>query len=531
MTTSEENPQARGPAGVLHSKNPGSDPFQAAAEARGSTHAPFRSQLRDPRHRLASELFAEAFTTDARMARGLLALVPLRHLMEALAEREDLRVRLLVEATGTHPRIAARKSSASASEDLQLALDEGTARPERLVSLLNADEWASVLGIARLWNLMASEGGWLRPKEENDALERARHVVDKAVQLGLLDRRDIALGLPLSEVTARLNSHQMRNALQAALTDGRAGMPFTVERLCDVAGYDALAANLSARVLWETVIEARLAPTASPAASPVRAKATPTATLGGGNPGNAAAPKPELAAAPARPAATTIFGHPLAPPGVAEDDADSDLAPPTPRRPPVKPHPAPPAPPAPSLPPPALARTQSELLDDSLDDSLIEVDSPTPEPAARHRPPPPPSRRPSIVPSSPPRELAAVCERLGALGRLPRNALQMPVSLLTAIEGMYSKLMVTEDAADQLAAMQQAFPNEVFQKEAMLELLKLHDPNIINNNPSIADESADSLAIRLLTEERQRSRAAAPRASMAVPKAPSNTLASAHRAS
>ena len=46
-------------------------------------------------------------------------------LMEALESAPELRKELLVMAAGLHERIALRKSTQSAAEDLRIALDEG----------------------------------------------------------------------------------------------------------------------------------------------------------------------------------------------------------------------------------------------------------------------------------------------------------------------------------------------------------------------------------------------------------------------
>ena len=61
-------------------------------------------------------------------------------LMTALEGASDLRARLLVEAAGVHEKIAPKKSTSAAAEDLQIALDEGlcwrSSRPTSMSAIL-----------------------------------------------------------------------------------------------------------------------------------------------------------------------------------------------------------------------------------------------------------------------------------------------------------------------------------------------------------------------------------------------------------
>jgi hypothetical protein len=83
--------------------------------------------------------------------------------------------------------------------------------------------------------------------------------------------------------------------------------------------------------------------------------------------------------------------------------------------------------------------------------------------------------------------------------------------VIHAIESMYGELATVSDAQQQLAIIRDAFPNDAWRSRAMLALLELLNPGILSASSGIAQESADALSVRLLTEERQLSRQAAQR--------------------
>jgi hypothetical protein len=101
--------------------------------------------------------------------------------------------------------------------------------------------------------------------------------------------------------------------------------------------------------------------------------------------------------------------------------------------------------------------------------------------------------------------------RLGRIDRLPARHGEFPGAVIHAIESMYGELATVSDAQQQLAIIRDSFPNDAWRSRAMLALLELLNPGISSASPSIVQESADALSVRLLTEERQLSRQAAQR--------------------
>src|SRR5690606_20666834 len=94
-------------------------------------------------------------------------------ILEALSHDEDLRVRLLVETTGTHEKIAAKKSPTSAAEDVRLALDEGTTTPDAVIALFEADDWVRLLQAKPLWDFLTEDKFWNTEPSDSGAFAEA----------------------------------------------------------------------------------------------------------------------------------------------------------------------------------------------------------------------------------------------------------------------------------------------------------------------------------------------------------------------
>src|SRR5436189_1357896 len=72
------------------------------------------SELGDPRHRFLAQIVEYTLAEEFRTPEDFLRLFPPAKIIESLGTADDLRVKLLVAATGTHEKIALKKSVASA---------------------------------------------------------------------------------------------------------------------------------------------------------------------------------------------------------------------------------------------------------------------------------------------------------------------------------------------------------------------------------------------------------------------------------
>src|SRR4051812_26277285 len=100
----------------------------------------FKSSLKTPAERFLVQAMTHALADSWRSADDFLRLFKPLDLMQGLEAAPDLRAAVLVGAAGVHEKIARKKSTASAAEDLRIALDEGVTTGAAILQLLPADD-------------------------------------------------------------------------------------------------------------------------------------------------------------------------------------------------------------------------------------------------------------------------------------------------------------------------------------------------------------------------------------------------------
>jgi hypothetical protein len=488
----------------------------------------FSSRLAGKAERFVSELLASALENGWRTPEGFLDHFSVENILEALADDDDLRVRLLVETTGTHEKIAAKKSPTSAAEDLRLALDEGTTTPDVVFGLFDADDWVRLLGAQPVWEFLTEDRFWNAEADDSgsftEALERVCETVHCAIQHGVLREVDVVAGVGFERLVQRLDESQLRDIVVSALEAGVREEPFNVSSLLDVLPMEGVIEKATLGRAWSDVVVRFVqeplglgsggAPARRSDRPPPVEETKPRQRERKAN--SSREPKRKRAVRAAEPAvqepvreAPRAEARALTPPESARRRASAPPPARTSSAPPPRASAAPP-PRTSSAPPPPSAQAHSSM-------------APVPPPAGRPQslPPPPPSARAARAASHPPAQssppppndpsLAQAVARLGRIDRLPARHSDFPSAVIHAIESMYGELATVSDAQQQLAIIRDAFPNDAWRSRAMLALLELLNPGILTASPSIAQESADALSVRLLTEERQLSRQAAQR--------------------
>src|SRR4051812_35603290 len=112
------------------------------------------STLPTGRERFLARVVDYALSDGWRTPKDFLRHFGPRTLMENLSRDEQLRARVLMGATRVNERLAMRKTLASASEDLTLALEEGLTDPDKVVALIPPDDRVRYLDNAKLWTLV-----------------------------------------------------------------------------------------------------------------------------------------------------------------------------------------------------------------------------------------------------------------------------------------------------------------------------------------------------------------------------------------
>lgn len=218
----------------------------------------YSSQLSSRSDRFVSELFASAVENNWRDAEGFLDHFAVEAILEALASEDELRVRLLVEATGTHEKIAVKKSPMSAAEDLRLALDEGTTTPDAVLALFDADEWVRILGARSLWDFLCEDKFWNTDAQDKnaftEALERVTETIHRAIQHKVLSETDVVEAVGFERLVAGLDEAQVRELLVSALEAGKDGEVFSAEALLDVFPLEQVLERVSLSFAWSEIV-------------------------------------------------------------------------------------------------------------------------------------------------------------------------------------------------------------------------------------------------------------------------------------
>jgi hypothetical protein len=381
--------------------------------------------------------------------------------MLSLEAAPDLRKDILVLAAGVHEKIARKKSTESATEDLRIALEEEVTTPTDLLALIQPDDRVRYLDRQKLWSF-AFEDEFYAPlnaeANRDRAIDRMAFLVDGAIEEGLLTLQDFADGVTFATIAARLPPRDLQRVLEHSLEVGRNGLPLTEEVLLELVPMRTLLGHIPLDQVWDRVIAARVAgPSqllggARPAkSSPGKAPKKP----GGGSSSDlevvSISPKEEpRGAPPPKPPATAVG---LAPSNGTSNAASSDL----------------------------------KAVEEDVDELL--------EAAATNTP----------VPGSPEEEARVkVVERLRSIERLPPRHADLTTAMLLSIESMYSELLSASTDETREEAIRDSFPNEQHLATALLALIELLDPSIDTKDPVIRDADIDSLIKVVLFEERNR---------------------------
>lgn len=386
--------------------------------------------------RCLQQVLAESWATPA----DFVAAFGARDIMRALEDATELRAKILVEAAGVHERIAPKKSTEAATEDLQLALDEGICDPPRLLELFGADDRVRYLDARRLWSFMCRDEFWKQSSER--ARDRMVFVIATALEEKLIDLSGIIDGVGCERLASDLPKPLLEQVLVRAVRDGRADRPFDPDGLFDVVTLRDWVTHVALDHLWQGVVHERIVteagldgelidvsesdialaeeeppPESGPSASKGRSK------------GSANKGAPKSSGAKTAPTGTQASaGAPSAGNGAGED-AQRDAV----------------------------------------------------EMAARQR----------------------AMESLTKIGRLPPTHGTLPTATLLAIDSLYADLapLTTDEAREE--CIREAFPNEVMLRSALLALAQVLDPNI-DVVALEQDADADSLIKLVLFEERRK---------------------------
>jgi hypothetical protein len=185
-------------------------------------------------------------------------------IMQALAEADELRARLLIKLANVHERIAVKKSLASATEDLRLALDEKVTTPEAVLELFPADDRIRYLKAPLLWRFMFEDTFYLTTPADGEtahqrAVRRLAFLVGSALQESLLSLKDIIDGVGIEKLADSLPVDELRRVVTRAMQLGRDKSPLDEDRLLDVVPLAKVIGYVPLETVWQNVIVSRIA--------------------------------------------------------------------------------------------------------------------------------------------------------------------------------------------------------------------------------------------------------------------------------
>jgi hypothetical protein len=417
------------------------------AKTDGGTGSDFKSSLKSASERFLSQTVVHTLERGFRTPDDFLRHFRPADLMQGLEGAPDLRAKILIEGAGVHEKIARKKSTTSAAEDLKLALDEGVTNAAQLLTLLPPDDRVRYLDPKKLWAFTTEDEFWSPLNAEADvdrALSRVVFLLENALRENLLTLQVLTDGITFDSISTRLPLKELQKLVRHALKLGREKKPLSEAELLECVPLKTLVGFIPLEHVYNNVL--------------VEKVAKPAGLIGGDGWDSS---RPSVDKAEAK----------VEPPKVEEQRKSV---------PPPKPSPSPAAA-APATPP---AKPPQESLADVEDDvdALIQSARPPAEEEARRK----------------------VVDKLTGINRLPPRHDSLTTPILLSIESMYSELLGASTDEAREMCIRDSFPNQQQLTTALLALIELLDPTIDINDPVIKDADVDSLIKVVLFEERHR---------------------------
>ncbi len=225
-------------------------------------HKPaFESSLPQGRQRFLAHVIEHSLSVGRRTHDDFIRHFPPALIMEGLRDQPQLRANILVITTGVKTKIARKKNYESAGNDLQIALEEGEADAETIVTLFEPDDRVRFLDPKKLWAYVI-EGDFWRAKSGIDFDIAKAHIafmLDRALKDELVSHLDIVEGMTVSKLAEHLPRIELEKIITAALMQSQKEKPFREEDLLRETPSTTLVEHVPLPHVWETVVEPKIA--------------------------------------------------------------------------------------------------------------------------------------------------------------------------------------------------------------------------------------------------------------------------------
>lgn len=227
-----------------------------------ATGAPFKSELSGARERFLAQVLVHTFDDGWRTPEDFLREFQPTTIMEALADADALRARILVEAAGVHEKLAQKKSIRSAGEDLSLALEEGVTDAAAILDIFTPDDRVRYLPAEALWGFVTAGEFW-KTRAQDSAHKRAAarmtFILERALAENLITLKDFADGVSFEEIAERLPVAELKKLLAHAMKRARSGEALTEVVLTEAVPLPALVGYIPLENVWRGVVVERVA--------------------------------------------------------------------------------------------------------------------------------------------------------------------------------------------------------------------------------------------------------------------------------
>lgn len=234
-----------------------------ALRANAPTGSAFESKLPQGRQKFLAHMIDHALQIGRRSAEDFIRHFPPASIMEGLSEKPELRGKILEHTTGLKQKIAMKKSWNSAADDLMIALSEGEADADAIISVFATDDRVLYLNDQKLWAFLTEGEFWnatLSKKEEYSVAKRhLSFMLDRALTDRLLTHRDIVEGVTVSELAVRLPKAELGKIIQQALSAGHGSRPFTESDLLVAMPPETLVEYIPLAHLFESIVVPKIA--------------------------------------------------------------------------------------------------------------------------------------------------------------------------------------------------------------------------------------------------------------------------------
>lgn len=185
------------------------------------------------------------------------AAFPPSQIMSALESALELRTKLLVELLGVHEKIAPKKSTAAATEDLAIALAEGVVSPQKLFMTFGPEDQVKYLSQKELWDVLCATNFWTN--DDARSRKRVQHGLELAEAEGLLTKKEIVAKLGAARLAGALPRDLLERAMTQAIQLGFEGRALTPEKLFQELSLAVWVEHIELKVLWTKLVSENIA--------------------------------------------------------------------------------------------------------------------------------------------------------------------------------------------------------------------------------------------------------------------------------